>query len=141
MRNLTSRFVALATASALIAACSTQQASTPQASAASVAAPGAPIVFRLVPDERNPKACWKYDWPLSRPHTFTETGDTASITSPGGITSKMTQTSPGVYAADYFTFGNVAHRAVVDAASSPKSLTITESRFFGFNCRFSGAAP
>ena len=105
------------------------------------AAPGAPIVFRLVPDERNPKACWKYDWPLSLPHTFRETGDTASITSPGGITSKMTQTSSGVYAADYFTFGTVRHRAVVDAASSPKSLTITESGFFGFNCRFSGAAP
>ena len=141
MCNLTSRFVALATASALIAGCSTQQALTPPASAASVADPGAPIVFRLVPDERNPTGCSKYDWPLSRPHTFTETGDTASITSPGGITSNMTQTSPGVYAADYFKFGTVKHRAVVDAASSPKSLTITESGFFGFNCRFSGVAP
>ena len=141
MRNLTSRFVALATASALIAGCSTQQASTPRASAASVADPDAPIVFRLVPDERNPTGCSKYDWPLSRPHTFMQTGDTASITSPGGITSNMTQASPGVYAADYYKFGTVKHRAVVDAASSPKSLTITESGFFGFNCRFSGVAP
>ena len=141
MRNLTGTFVALAIASALIAGCSTQQASPPRASAASVAAPGAPIVFRLVPDERNPTACTKFNWPLSLPHTFRETGDTASITSPGGITSNMTQTSPGVYAADYYKFGTVRHRAVVDAASSPKSLTITESRFFGFNCRFSGAAP
>jgi hypothetical protein len=139
MRNLTSRFVALATASALIAGCSTQQASTPRASAASVAAPDAPIVFRLVRDERNPTACMKMDWPLSLPHTFRETGDTASIISPGGITSKMTQTSPGVYAANYYTFGNVKLRAVVDAASSPKSITITES-WYG-NCRFSGAAP
>ena len=120
MRNLTSRFVALATASALIAGCSMQQASTPQASAALWQLPGAPIVFRLVPDERNPTGCSKYDWPLSRPHTFTETGDTASIISPGGISSNMTQTSPGVYAADYYKFGTVKHRAVVDAASSPK---------------------
>ena len=141
MRNLTGTVFALAMASAVIAGCSTQQASTPRASAASVAAPGAPIVFRLVPDERNPTGCSKYDWPLSRPHTFTETGETASITSPGGITSNMTQTSPGLYAADYYKVGTVRHRAVVDAASSPKSLTITESGFFGFNCRFSGAAP
>ncbi len=53
----------------------------------------------------------------------------------------MKQTSPGVYAADYYKFGTVKHLAVVDATSSQKSLTITESGFFGYPCRFSGAAP
>ena len=97
MRNLTSRFVALATASALIAGCSTQEALTPQASAASVAAPGAPIEFRVVPEESNPTGCKRFDAQLSRGHTFRATGNTASLTSASSITSNMTQTSPGVY--------------------------------------------
>ena len=132
MRNLTSRFVALATASALITGCSTQQASTPQASAASVAAPDAPLCFGWFLDQREIRqACWKMNWPLSLPHTFRETGDTASASSPGGITSKMTQTSPGVYAANYYTFANVRLRAVVDAASSPKSISCRQSSSTG----------
>jgi hypothetical protein len=49
LRNLTGAFVAPAIASALIAGCSTQHTLTPQASAASVAAPGAPTEFRVVP--------------------------------------------------------------------------------------------
>ena len=53
MRNLSGTFVALAIAGALIAGCSTQQALTPQASAASVAAPDASIEFRVVPEESN----------------------------------------------------------------------------------------
>lgn len=50
MHNLTGTFFALAMANAVIAGCSTQQASTQQAS---MAAPVAPIEFRVVP-ERNP---------------------------------------------------------------------------------------
>ena len=138
MRNLTSRFVALAIASALIAGCSTQQASTPQASAASVPAPGAPIEFRVVPDERNPTGCTRFDAQLSRGHTFRATGNTASLTSASGLTSNMTQTSPGVYTTDYYTFGSVRLRVVVNAASSPKSLTVTEPRV---SCRWNAVAP
>ena len=70
MRNLTSRFVALATASALIAGCSTQQASTSQASAGVCGSSGR---SRVGSDERNPKACWKYDWPLSHNSYVRET--------------------------------------------------------------------
>jgi hypothetical protein len=139
MRNLTGTFVTLAIASALIAGCSTQQASTPQASAASVAAPGAPIAFRVVPEETNPTGCTRFDAQLSRGHTFRETGNTASFTSASGLTSNMTQTSPGVYTTDYFTFGGVTLRVVVNAASSPKSLTVTESKLVG--CRWSAVAP
>jgi hypothetical protein len=139
MRNLTGTFVALAIGSALIAGCSTQHALTPQASAASVAAPGAPVDFRVVPEERNPTGCTRFDAQLFRGHTFRETGDTASFTSASGLTSNMTQTLPGVYTTDYFTFGSVTLRAVVNAASSPKSLTVTEPKNLG--CRWSAVAP
>ena len=128
-----------ALASALIAGCSTQQALTPQASAASVASPGAPIEFRVVPDESNLTGCKRFDAQLSRGHTFRLTGNTASFTSASGFTSNMTQTSPGVYTTDYFTFGSVTLRAVVNAASSPKSLTVTEWKLVG--CRWSAVAP
>jgi hypothetical protein len=37
----------------------------------------------------------------------------------------VAQTSPGVYTTDYPTFGSVTLRAVVDAASAPKSLPRT----------------
>jgi hypothetical protein len=131
MRNVTGTFVALAIASALIAGCSTQQASTPQASAASEAVPGAPIEFRVVPDESNSTGCKRFDAQLFRGHTFRVTGNTASFTSASGLTSNMTQTSPGVYTTDYYTFGSVTLRAVVNAASSPKSLAVTESKYWG----------
>jgi hypothetical protein len=137
VRNLTGTFVALAIASALIAGCSTQQALTPQASAASVAAPGAPIEFRVVRDERNPTGCTRFDAQLSLGHTFRATGNTASLTSASGLTSNMTQTSPGVYTTDYYTFGSVRLRAIVNAASSPKSLTVTEPRV---SCRWDAVA-
>ena len=137
MRNLMGRFVALAMAGALIAGCSTQRASMPQELAASVADPGAPIEFRVVPDEGNPIPCTRFNAGLSRRLTFRATGDTAYFTA--GITSKMTQTSPGVYTADFYTFGSVTLRAVVNAASSPKSLTVTVEKFLG--CRWSAVAP
>jgi hypothetical protein len=131
MRNLTGAFVALAIASALIAGCSTQQASSAHASAALEAVPGAPIEFRVVPDESNSIGCKRFDAQLFRGHTFRVTGNTASFTSASGLTSNMTQTSPGVYTTDYYTFGSVTLRAVVNAASSPKSLAVTESKYWG----------
>src|SRR5262245_45007301 len=139
MSNLTGRFVALAIASALIAGCSTQQASTPQAAAASVAAPGAPIDFRVIRDERNPTGCTRFDAQMTLGHTFRVTGNTASFTTASGLTSNMTQTSPGVYMTDYYTFGSLTFRAVVNVASPPKSLTVTESK--SWSCRWSAVAP
>jgi hypothetical protein len=136
MHNLTGTFFALVMAGAVIVGCSTQQASTPQTSTASTAAPGAPIEFRVVP-ERNPANCRRFDAALSRVHTFRATGDAASVTSSGGITSNMTQTSPGIYTTD-FSLGGTTLRVVANAASSPKSLTVTEPRL---GCRWSAVAP
>lgn len=136
MLNSTRTFVMLAMAGIVIAGCSTQQASTPQAAAAPVAAPGTPIEFRVVP-ERNPAGCMRFDAALSRVHTFRATGDTASVTSAGGVTSNMTQTSPGVYTTD-FSMGGTTLRVVANAASTPKSLTVTEPRL---GCRWSAVAP
>jgi hypothetical protein len=95
MRHATS-LAKVALAGALIGGCSTQQASTPQASAASLAAPGAAIEFRVVAEEGNPTGCRRFDAQLSRGHTFRMIGGTASFTSASGLTSNMTQTSPGV---------------------------------------------
>lgn len=136
MRNLTGTFLALAMAIAVIAGCSTQQASTPQASTQSTAILSTPIEFRVVP-ERNPAGCTRFDAALSRVHTLRAAGDMVSVTSAGGITSNMTQTSPGVYTTD-FSMGGTTLRVVANAASSPKSLTITEPRL---GCRWSAVAP
>ena len=79
----------------------------------------------------------RFDAALSRVHTFWATGDTASVTSAGGVTSNMTQTSPGVYTTD-FSLGGTTLRVVADASRSPKSLTVTEPRL---GCRWSAVAP
>lgn len=123
-------------AAAVIAGCTTQQAAVPQPSTPAAITPGAPIEFRVVP-ERNPAGCMRFDAALSRVHTFRATGDTATVTSAGGITSSMTQTSPGVYTTD-FSMGGTTLRVVANAASSPKSLTVTEPRL---GCRWSAVAP
>lgn len=136
MRNLIGPFYALTMAGAVITGCSAQQESTPQASTQSATATSAPIEFRVVP-ERNPTGCTRFDAALSRVHTFRATGDAASVTSAGGITSNMTQTSPGVYTTD-FSMGGTTLRVVANAASSPKSLTVTEPRL---GCRWSAIAP
>lgn len=136
MRSLTGTCSALAMASAVIAGCSTQQASAPQASTQSAPITSASIEFRVVP-ERNPAGCMRFDAALSRVHTFIRMGDTASVTSAGGITSNMSQTSPGVYTTD-FSLGGTTFRVVANAVSSPKSLTVTEPRL---GCRWSAVAP
>src|SRR5262249_54066749 len=136
MRNLTGTFFALAMANAVIAGCTTQQASAPQPLIPTTTPSSTPIEFRVVP-ERNPAGCTRFDAALSRVHTFRATGDTASVTSAGGISSNMTQTSPGVYTTD-FSLGGTTLRVVANAASSPKSLTVTEPRL---GCRWSAVAP
>lgn len=136
MRNVTGSFFALAMATAVIAGCTEQQTSAPPASTAAAAVSGASIEFRVVP-ERNPAGCTRFDAPLSRVHTFRATGDIATVTSNGGITSNMTRTAPGVYTTD-FALGGTTLRVVANAASSPKSLTVTEPRL---GCRWSAVAP
>ena len=127
---------ALATAGAVAVGCGTQQASGAQATASAAPAAGAPIEFRVVP-ERNPAGCTRFDAALSRVHTFRAAGNTASVTSAGGITSNMTATSPGVYTTD-FSLGGTTLRVVANTTTSPKSLTVTEPRL---GCRWSAVAP
>ena len=86
----------------------------------------APIEFRAVP-ERNAAGCTSFDAALWRVHMFRATGEAALVASAGGITSNMTQTSPGRYTTD-FSMGGHSFRVVANAASTPKSLTITERR-------------
>ncbi len=133
MRISIATYFALATVAAVAVGCETQQASAPQASAP---AAGAPIQFRVVP-ERNPAGCTRFDAALSRVHTFQGAGNTASVTSAGGITSNMTATSPGVYTTD-FSLGGTTLRVVANTTTAPKSLTVTEPRL---GCRWSAVAP
>ena len=140
MRNLSGTFVGGGHGPPRKAGLAAPQNNKPPANAASVAAPGAPIEFRVVPEESNSTGCKRFDAQLSLGHTFRVTGNTASFTSASGLTSNMTQTSPGVYTTDYYTFGSVTLRAVVNAASSPKSLAVTESKYWG-GCRWSAVAP
>jgi hypothetical protein len=136
MRNLMGALCASTVYAAILAGCSTQQSSTLPASTPPSSTVNAPIEFRVVP-ERNPAGCTRFDMPLSRVHTFRGAGDTATVTSAGGITSNMRQTSPGVYTTD-FSLGGTTLRVVADASSSPKSLIVTEPRL---GCRWSAVAP
>jgi hypothetical protein len=100
-------------------------------------AQAAPIEFRVVPTDRNPSSCQQWDAALSRVHTFTQTGNTASIRSAGGVTSNMTLVSPNVFATS-FSLGGTTLNVMADAASSPKSLEVTNPRI---GCRWSAVAP
>jgi len=97
----------------------------------------APIEFRVAATDRNPSACQRFDAALSRVHTFTRTGDTASVRSAGGVSSNMTQSSPGVFTTD-FSIGGTTMRVVANTTTSPKSLDVTEPRL---GCRWSAIAP
>lgn len=100
-------------------------------------AQGAPIEFRVVATDRNPSSCQQWDAALSRVHTFTQTGNTASIRSAGGVTSNMTLVSPNVFATS-FSLGGTTLNVMADAASSPKSLEVTNPRI---GCRWSAVTP
>jgi hypothetical protein len=132
MRTLTGTFFALAMSGAFVAGCQTEQASAPPAAPA-----GSPAIeFRVVP-ERNPAGCTRFDAALSRVHSFQATGNAATVTSAGGVSSNMTATSPGVYTTD-FSMGGTTLRVVANTTTSPKSLTVTEPRL---GCRWSAVAP
>lgn len=101
------------------------------------AAQDAAIQFRVVAADRNPSACKQFDAALSRVHSFTATGDSASLRSAGGITSNMVQTTPKVYTTN-FSLGGTTLNVVADASKSPKTLVVTEPRL---GCRWNAVAP
>ena len=136
VRIPTGAFYATAMGAALLAGCTTQQASAPPVSTPPPASAPLSIDFRVVPDQ-NPAGCRRFDAALSRVHTFTGSGATASLTSAGGISTTLSQTEPGIYTTD-FSLGGTTLRVVANATSTPKSLNVTEPRL---GCRWSAIAP
>ena len=136
MRPFVTRAAALVLAAA--SGC-TQPPTTPVATQppAQASMQGTPIEFRVVAAGRNPSACQRFDAALSRVHTFTRTGDTASLTSAGGISSTMTQTAPNVFTTSY-SLGATTLNVVADTSKSPKTLDVTEPRL---GCRWNAVAP
>jgi len=102
-----------------------------------VMAQTAPIEFRVTATDRNPSACQRFDAALSRVHTFTRAGDGASVRSAGGVSSNMTQSSPGVFTTD-FSLGGTTMKVVANTTTSPKSLEVSEPRL---GCRWNAIAP
>jgi predicted aspartyl protease len=98
---------------------------------------GTPIEFRVVASGRNPAACQQFDAALSRVHTFTPAGATATLRTAGGVTSNMTQTTPGVFTTT-LGIGGTNFNVVADTSRSPKALDVTEPRL---GCRWNAVAP
>lgn len=96
----------------------------------------APIQFRVTPTDRNPSSCQQWDADLSRVHTFTRTGDTATLQTAGGITRNMTMSAPNVFTTT-FAIGGTNFNVTADASMPPGSLDVREPRT---GCRWSAVA-
>jgi hypothetical protein len=95
------------------------------------------IQFRVVAGDRNPSGCQQFDAALSRVHTFTAAGDSATLATAGGVTSNMKQTTPGVFTST-LGIGGTNFNIVADTTKSPKALDVTEPRL---GCRWNAVAP
>jgi hypothetical protein len=96
-----------------------------------------PIEFRLAAAKTNPVGCTSLDAALSRVHTVTRTGDTATIKSAGGVDDVMKQKTPNVYST-VFTLGGVRLDVVADASVTPRTLTVVEAQR---GCKWNATAP
>ena len=96
-----------------------------------------PIEFRLAAAKSNPVGCTSFDPALSRVHTVTKTGDTATIKSAGGIDDTMKQKTPNVYTT-VFTLSGIRLDVVADASKTPGTLTVTEAQR---GCKWNATAP
>jgi hypothetical protein len=94
------------------------------------------IDFRVVPTDRNPASCRQWDAELSRVHTFTPTGDGATLRTAGGINRNMTKNG-NVYTTT-LAIGGTNFNVTADTSKSPKSLEVAEPRT---GCRWSAVAP
>ena len=101
------------------------------------AAQNAGIQFRVVAGDRNPSGCQQFDAALSRVHTFTPAGDSATLATAGGVTSNMKQTTPSVFTST-LGIGGTNFNIVADTTKSPKALDVTEPRL---GCRWNAVAP
>lgn len=95
-----------------------------------------PIDFRVVPTDRNPTACQRWDADLSRVHTFTRSGDGATLRTAGGITRTMAMTAPNVFTTT-MTIGSTNFTVTADTNRSPGTLDVSEPRT---GCRWSAIA-
>ena len=100
-------------------------------------AQNAGVQFRVVAGDRNPSGCQQFDAALSRVHTFTAAGDAATLTTAGGVTSNMKQTTPGVFTST-LGIGGTNFNIVANTSKSPKALDVTEPRL---GCRWNAVAP
>jgi hypothetical protein len=98
-------------------------ASIPSASMAQ----DAEVHFRLKGDPGNISGCIGFDPQFTREHTFVLKDGQASVTSPGGINTKLRLVRPNVYQ-ETITQGRLNLVVVADLASTPKKLTATDSR-------------
>jgi hypothetical protein len=96
-----------------------------------------PIEFRLVAATSNPVGCTALDPALSRIHTVTRTGDTATIKSSGGVEDTLKQKTPKVYTT-VFTLSGVKLDVVADASVAPATLTVVEAQR---GCKWNAVAP
>jgi hypothetical protein len=85
------------------------------------------VHFWLKGNPNNITGCIAADSQLTREHTFILKDGQASITSPGGINTKLTLVRPNVYQ-ETITQGRLNLVIVADLASTPKKLTATDSR-------------
>ena len=106
------RFVALAAVAASIPFASMAQ--------------DAEVHFWLKGNPNNITGCIVGDSQLTREHTFILKGGQASITSPGGINTKLKLVRPNVYQ-EKITQGRLDLVVVADLASTPKKLTATDA--------------
>ncbi len=96
-----------------------------------------PIEFRLAPAESNPVGCRALDPALSRVHTVTRTGNTATIKSAGGVDDTLKQKTPNVYTT-VFALSGTRLDVVVDASATPRTLTVVEAQR---GCKWNAIAP
>jgi hypothetical protein len=106
-------------------ACAAPAAFAAVAALLSTAAWAQPVDFWLAALPGNIQGCIAADPQFTREHTFTLKDGEASITSPGGINTKLKQVRANVYETDY-QLGRLHVHVVADLAVTPRTLTVTE---------------
>ena len=86
----------------------------------------AEVHFWLKGNPNNISGCIRFDPQVTREHTFILKDGQASITSPGGINTKLALVRPNVYQ-EKITHGRLDLVVVADLASTPKKLTATDA--------------
>ena len=90
--------------------------------------------FWLKGAPNNIQGCIAFDPQFTRKHTFHLVNGAASITSPGGINTKLTLVRPDVYQ-EQIQQGQLNLTIVADLAATPKTLKVSDSRL---GCAWSG---